>query len=395
MSSATKWERTQVQGLLRNGSSGIYYGRWKLGGKQKWKSLKTSVFSVAKLRLVDEAATVERLRGAGRAVTDGAPTVGELIYLYKEQTQLRTDIKSSSKASRMTALGKITKTWPGLARMKPAQVSGAKVAEWARRFKVEGTKFKPPGSKTACLGNSATSVNRAIDTLRAIMELAVAQGVIASNPVRTRTADGERLKKKVTKTELDLPSTADLARMLAAMENNGARGGWGREAADFCRFLSFSGCRVSEAGMVTWAHVDWQKDQIRVPGKKSETSNRLVPLFPDLAKLLHAVIERRKAAAKFTIDGKPDLEARDLIFRISECQKSIDAACVKIGIKRITHHDFRHLFATVCIESGVDIPTVSRWLGHADGGALAMKTYGHLRQEHSQSQAIKVTFAIK
>ena len=51
------------------------------------------------------------------------------------------------------------------------------------------------------------------------------------------------------------------------------------------------------------------------------------------------------------------------------------------------------LFATRCIESGVDIPTVSRWLGHKDGGALAMKTYGHLRREHSIAQAQRVTFA--
>ena len=51
-------------------------------------------------------------------------------------------------------------------------------------------------------------------------------------------------------------------------------------------------------------------------------------------------------------------------------------------ILKITHHDLRHLFATRCIESGVDIPTVARWLGHKDGGALAMKTYGHLRNEH-------------
>jgi hypothetical protein len=29
---------------------------------------------------------------------------------------------------------------------------------------------------------------------------------------------------------------------------------------------------------------------------------------------------------------------------------------------------------TRCIESGIDIPTVSRWLGHQDGGVLAMKT---------------------
>jgi hypothetical protein len=26
-------------------------------------------------------------------------------------------------------------------------------------------------------------------------------------------------------------------------------------------------------------------------------------------------------------------------------------------------------------ESGADIPTVSRWLGHKDGGPLAMKVY--------------------
>jgi hypothetical protein len=50
------------------------------------------------------------------------------------------------------------------------------------------------------------------------------------------------------------------------------------------------------------------------------------------------------------------------------------------------------LFATRCIEAGVDIPTVSRWLGHVDGGALAMKVYGHLRRSHSQESAKLVTF---
>jgi hypothetical protein len=80
------------------------------------------------------------------------------------------------------------------------------------------------------------------------------------------------------------------------------------------------------------------------------------------------------------------------VMRISECQKSLDTACKKLGIARLTHHDLRHLFATRCIESGVDIPTVSRWLGHKDGGALAMKTYGHLRDEHSTKMAQKVVF---
>ena len=55
-------------------------------------------------------------------------------------------------------------------------------------------------------------------------------------------------------------------------------------------------------------------------------------------------------------------------------------------------YDLRHLFATRCIENGVDIPAISRWLGHQDGGALCMKTYGHLRDEHSRNEAEKVMF---
>jgi integrase len=80
------------------------------------------------------------------------------------------------------------------------------------------------------------------------------------------------------------------------------------------------------------------------------------------------------------------------VMRVHECQGAINSACKSLGITRFTHHDLRHLFATRCIESGVDIPTVSRWLGHKDGGALAMKTYGHLRDQHSNEMAQKVTF---
>jgi integrase len=90
---------------------------------------------------------------------------------------------------------------------------------------------------------------------------------------------------------------------------------------------------------------------------------------------------------------RADEPATSKVFLVRECQKAMDRAAKKIGMARITHHDLRHFFATVSIESGVDIPTVSRWLGHKDGGALAMKTYGHLRREHSVAQAQKVSFA--
>src|SRR5581483_10408175 len=89
---------------------------------------------------------------------------------------------------------------------------------------------------------------------------------------------------------------------------------------------------------------------------------------------------------------RADEDGSEKLVRVFECQHSRDRAAEKVGMARITHHDLRHLFATICIESGVDIPTVSKWLGHKDGGALAMKTYGHLRDEHSIAQAKKVSF---
>src|SRR6266849_5716594 len=72
--------------------------------------------------------------------------------------------------------------------------------------------------------------------------------------------------------------------------------------------------------------------------------------------------------------------------RVFECQKSIDRAVTLPW--RETHHPPRPaaLVRQRCIESGVDMPTVSRWLGHQNGGALCMKTHGHLQVEHSANE---------
>ncbi len=390
-SGTSVWERTSVTNLLRNRDSGRYYARWKIAGKQRWQVLNTDVFSVAKLRIIQESGKVQGLRGSRASVAAGAGTVGDLMRIYEERSKVNPDLKPASISGRLVALKKLRKTWPELESLKPAQVSHSAIMDWATRFKTHGTNYTPPGAKTALRGNSATSVNRAIDTLRRLMDIAVERGAVHSNPVLIKPTEG-RLKKKVTQKRLILPSAADVHRVFAAMENNGARGGWGIEAADFCRFMAYTGARVAEVPKVTWACVDWDKKQVQVKGFKSETSERTVPLFPALDALLKKIIERRKRAAVYAVGGKPYLDSKDPIFRISEAQKSIDKACETTGVTRVTHHDFRHLFATVCIESGVDIPTVSRWLGHADGGALAMKTYGHLRQEHSAAQAVKVNF---
>ena len=98
----------------------------------------------------------------------------------------------------------------------------------------------------------------------------------------------------------------------------------------------------------------------------------------------------RQLLAKMHSERQPKPE--DTICRVFVCKKPLVRACKRVGCAPLTHHSLRHLFATFCIEAGIDIPSVSKWLGHSDGGALAMRVYGHLRREHSQLMASRVTF---
>ena len=221
--------------------------------------------------------------------------------------------------------------------------------------------------------------NHTVGILRGVMEIGVETGSRYENPARFIKRVRERQKK------LQLPEMAQFDQFVAEIQNSGS--GHSRNCADLVCFLAFGGFRKTEAANVTWADCNFKKGEIVVHGDpETGTKNstiRRVPMIPEMLQLL----ERLKTE-------HPDSPSNKPVMCVRECQKAMDRAAKIVGMDRITHHDLRHLFATRCIESGVDIPTVSRWLGHKDGGALAMKVYGHLRDQHSVAMARKVSFSI-
>lgn len=58
----------------------------------------------------------------------------------------------------------------------------------------------------------------------------------------------------------------------------------------------------------------------------------------------------------------------------------------RAGLPRIRFHDLRHSFATLSLEQGVDIKTVSHMLGHTDAG-FTMNTYMHVTDNMQQTVA--------
>jgi integrase len=360
--STKTWQKTRKPNLLRH-KSGRYYARAFAGGKEVWQSLKTSHYSVAQARLAKFLEEHRERVSNGNGEVSAKMTFREALKTHQQNLADDGTIKATTRHYWNQIFVALLKSWSGLGDREIRRVTRTDCKEWARAFR-----------KVA----SPTRYNNTLAGLRHVFEVAKEAGIIYRNPA-------EKLERlKVRTKELTLPSSDQFLQLVDVVEHAGA---WcSRDCADFLRGLAFSGCRKGEAGQITWRDVDFDAGEIVVRGDpETATKNwtvRRVPLIPDA----RALFERMRSE-------RADEPLDATVFRVAECQKALDRGCKKVGTDRITHHDLRHLFATRCIESGVDIPTVSRWLGHKDGGALAMKTYGHLRREHSIAQAQRVTFA--
>src|SRR5690348_16391186 len=81
----SQWKRVKPY-LLRNSDSGKYYAVARVGGKLVWKSLKTTVRSVADLRL---AAALSEMRVGNRKEKCANITIGECAAAYLKRKEER------------------------------------------------------------------------------------------------------------------------------------------------------------------------------------------------------------------------------------------------------------------------------------------------------------------
>jgi integrase len=216
--------------------------------------------------------------------------------------------------------------------------------------------------------------------MRAVFDYSVRLGLMLSNPAK------DIKRRKVVQKPMVIPTREQFRKLVATIRENDGRQdsqAKAKSGADLVEFLAYSGCRIAEANALAWADVDFANGTLTVTGGAGGTKNyesRVIPMTDALRGLLQRLQAERHPASSGAVS------------QINSAKRCITTACRSLGYPHFTHHDFRHFFATTCIESGVDIPTVSRWLGHKDGGALAMRVYGHLRQEHSKIAAAKVVF---
>ncbi len=374
------WITTNVKNLYRH-TNGRYYARISRGSKKMWKSLGTKLKSVAEKKLEKHVADVRGRQPAEIEITEGEVklTFGKVLELYRLNFQRDAELADGTKAFREAGVKLVLKTWPGIQTVNVRSISVPAVREWALRMRSETKPYVPTNAKTASRrseGASPTTFNCALDALRHTLDLAVESGRIFSNPARD--ASIKRATPKLRR--LQLPSREQFGKIIKAIENS--RCGKCDAAAEMAQFLAYTGARQNEGNHVTWADVDFGTSRITLRITKNGDP-RDVPMIPECRILLE------KMRAERSHEG-PD----SCVLQVKSCNGFLRKAAKEVGAPSISHHDLRHLFATTAMEAGIDVPTISRIMGHRDGGALAMKVYGHLRDEHAQKAMQKVSFGL-
>lgn len=343
------WESVQAENLVRH-VSGIYYLRAKVGGKIIRRSLRTRSLRTAKMKR-DMLMPELRIRADAirRSESWSLREACAMTGAYYRQLQL----KPSTLHYREQMIAVLKRTLPN---RNIATLTAEELEAW--------------WNSPAIAGYSWQRQNNILGTLRKLFALALKAGVVQGDPSVGLP------RRKGRKHRLELPDNAAFKTLLTSIRAQGKANS--DHAADMVAFLAYSGCRIAEAQHITWRDVG--KDSIRITGGPTGTKNqeeRQVPITGDM----RAVLKRLGTGGR---QGK--------LFALKSPRQALENACQRLDIPHMRIHDLRHYFATRCIESGVDIPTVARWLGHKDGGVLAMKTYGHLRDEHSLAAAKKVRF---
>jgi len=347
------WESVETN-LIRYKPTGGYYVKAKLHGRKIKESLGTDNLIAAR-RLLSSWMAKARGRVGKAGGGKMSATMGALIEEYKAWLSNRIQAPRTTEF-RLECLGDIVRTWPRFELLKVNNVSRHDVTTWRDSLVTKHS-----------LSNSRA--NGMLGTLRQMFELAEGRGLLLHDPPTMRLR-GLPVKPK----KMHLPSKAAFEKLRERVYAGSPEGGV------LFDFLQLSGCRIDSARHTRWGDVDWEKGELCFV--KAKRGSYTIPLFRTLREFL----EKLKPA---------DVKPTQRITKVDSIKKVLGNACASlakngVGIQHLSHHDLRHWFATRCIELAVDIPTLSRWLGHKDGGALAMRVYGHLRNEHSQAMAQKI-----
>ncbi len=244
-------------------------------------------------------------------------------------------------------------------------------------------------------GLSAKSVRNLHGVVHHALDKAVKLGYIKVNPCLACELP------RVVKKEMKTISGDYLSRFLQAIKGN--------PYEDLMFVTVFCGLRQGEVMGLTWDCVDFDRGIITINKQLQKERReggggeyRFVPLKNDKQRTLtpapevftvlrRTQVEQMKARLKA---GQGWNNMLNLVFTRAlgnhlssrTVYNNFKRVAQKIGLPDVRFHDLRHTYATLSLQNGDDIKTVSENLGHATV-AFTLDTYGHVTEKMKKDSA--------
>ena len=234
-------------------------------------------------------------------------------------------------------------------------------------------------------GLSTKTVRNINQVISSAMQLAIQQHLIAQNPT-----DGCALPKTEHR-EMQTLSADQLAAFLLEAKHSGVFEMYYIELA--------TGLRRGELLGLKWEDIDFTAQMLRVRRQvgrvngevreaplKTKNAYRTISLGTDAMGILKQQREKQPSSSYVFPGPTGGPIAPDSVLHM--LHRVLDRA----GLPEIRFHDLRHTFATLALQNGVDVKTVSGMLGHFSAG-FTLDTYAHVTTA-AQRQAAETMGAV-
>ena len=216
---------------------------------------------------------------------------------------------------------------------------------------------------------STQTINRYFAALRRVLNLAIAEGYLATNPVK-----GVNF----------FPETSGRLRFLSEGEITRLREKLSPEHWPVVAFALETGLRLSEQFHARWDCLNTEQGILTVPLSKSGKTRHVI--------LSEAALEIVGRLSSWThspylfpspLNSGQPMQGRNFVVKVHE------PALKQAGIHGATWHTLRHTFASRAVMAGVDIRTVQELMGHST--IMMTVRYAHLSPAHLRTAVNKAS----
>lgn len=231
---------------------------------------------------------------------------------------------------------------------------------------------------------SPTIVRRSHDILAGILDSAVRDHLIPSNPAR-----GVKLPRRTSREHVYLTNEQVAALLVACGEH-----------APVVATLAYTGLRWGEATALRVRDVDTRKRRLAVVqnavyvngaivvGTPKTHERRSVPFPQFLTTPLRDACKRKLPDAIVFDDGRGDYQRTPTMAANSWWDRALATA----ELPPMTIHDLRHTAASLAVSAGANVKAVQRMLGHASA-AMTLDTYSDLFDDDLDAVAERLNIA--